>query len=713
MRRALLFVVSSFALAGLAEGTLTGCGGGGGAAVGGSGGGGPEETCMTVGCPSGYRCDRETLKCEPDEGDCDPECVAGSHCVRKECFPDYTISFIDPPTNASVNVRLVVEVRPAPDADDPKPVPASEIKITALFNAIPIPEKDIPELVPVEGQDNRWQLNFDLSGIKTNLGDGLPLRVEASLPAKPGVPPAIRTVNIDNKPPELNFESPGSLKFRRDALVHFRGTVSDAHDQGTRLMAYLTGKNQVPPPVDQWFEGTPDPTDRQYWVFDIDQRSPLTNLEGLEGTLDVHLYASDLYGNFARKVYPNAINVTREAWFGDMATPITAGPAMLPDGRLAFLVYGGGASGSSRIGLFDEDGNKTTVNVGNLSTAHALSVGRDGGLYLVEGLAVVHASIDGTKLADPPTLRCRTPSGTSSKAVLAEVGEDEVAFVTLTDGTMALISSACTDSTPPVRTQDIDIQNATPVVTLDPGGNPVIFVGGQTLAGQQQKRTMNLFALEGGAFVPLNGIAPQLYGTLRESELALDGYTLLAWPRYTSMGASLAFDGGFDQSPLERVYTFAGITIDNARMPPSPIVTESLVVFPTPKGIQALPRTGPWSRAVSYATGVDFRATPVVGDGDVIYAITYGGVVHAMAYSEVNGPELVELWTTQLGMPGSETFSAPLTLTCGGVLVAGSEQGKIYTVITDSRGMDPDAPWPKYQHDLRNTGNNTVNTSCD
>jgi hypothetical protein len=31
--------------------------------------------------------------------------------------------------------------------------------------------------------------------------------------------------------------------------------------------------------------------------------------------------------------------------------------------------------------------------------------------------------------------------------------------------------------------------------------------------------------------------------------------------------------------------------------------------------------------------------------------------------------------------------------------------GKLYAFVVDSAGLDPDAPWPKYQHDARNTGN--------
>ena len=35
----------------------------------------------------------------------------------------------------------------------------------------------------------------------------------------------------------------------------------------------------------------------------------------------------------------------------------------------------------------------------------------------------------------------------------------------------------------------------------------------------------------------------------------------------------------------------------------------------------------------------------------------------------------------------------------------GSMNGRMYAFITDSQGIDTTAPWPKYQHDPRNTGN--------
>jgi hypothetical protein len=59
------------------------------------------------------------------------------------------------------------------------------------------------------------------------------------------------------------------------------------------------------------------------------------------------------------------------------------------------------------------------------------------------------------------------------------------------------------------------------------------------------------------------------------------------------------------------------------------------------------------------------------------------------------------------------TVSASLTLDCNrrvpasqsGILYIATESGWLVSYIVDSKGLDPTAPWPKYQRDARNTGN--------
>ncbi|HEY0093426.1 MAG TPA: hypothetical protein VGB96_03845, partial [Archangium sp.] len=78
---------------------------------------------------------------------------------------------------------------------------------------------------------------------------------------------------------------------------------------------------------------------------------------------------------------------------------------------------------------------------------------------------------------------------------------------------------------------------------------------------------------------------------------------------------------------------------------------------------------------------------------------------------------LVEVaWRFESGAP----IEASMNLDCArgpdggvtpgmpGVLYAVTRSGNVHALIVDSPGLDPDAPWPKYQHDARNTGNPTT-----
>jgi outer membrane protein assembly factor BamB len=102
------------------------------------------------------------------------------------------------------------------------------------------------------------------------------------------------------------------------------------------------------------------------------------------------------------------------------------------------------------------------------------------------------------------------------------------------------------------------------------------------------------------------------------------------------------------------------------------------------------------------------RATPVVGVNGNVYTVTTNGTVRVWS-----ADTLSPRWTLS---PGLGTVDASPTLDCprdaSGALVSGSHGvlyvpvvGMLYAFVVDSRGLDTSAPWPKYQHDSRNTGN--------
>jgi len=101
------------------------------------------------------------------------------------------------------------------------------------------------------------------------------------------------------------------------------------------------------------------------------------------------------------------------------------------------------------------------------------------------------------------------------------------------------------------------------------------------------------------------------------------------------------------------------------------------------------------------------RSVPLRGSDQVTYSLTTDGFIEAR-----NGAFPV-VWSARLSETGG--FQGSPTIGCvvengspNGIVYAGSDIGSLTAVVADSRGLDPTAPWPKYQHDIRNTGNPTT-----
>ncbi|WP_225413456.1 dickkopf-related protein [Stigmatella hybrida] len=121
--------------------------------------------------------------------------------------------------------------------------------------------------------------------------------------------------------------------------------------------------------------------------------------------------------------------------------------------------------------------------------------------------------------------------------------------------------------------------------------------------------------------------------------------------------------------------------------------------------------TGTPSVVISSGAGI-LRGAPVVGRGGNLYTVNTDGEVRAWT------PSLATpLWGTKIEPGAGEGTNISPTLDCLrdpasgqavatnlGVLYVTAET-KVHAFIVDSPGLDPDAPWPKYQHDARNTGN--------
>ncbi len=103
------------------------------------------------------------------------------------------------------------------------------------------------------------------------------------------------------------------------------------------------------------------------------------------------------------------------------------------------------------------------------------------------------------------------------------------------------------------------------------------------------------------------------------------------------------------------------------------------------------------------------QAAPLLGEGGWVYAAGTDGTLVARRDSDFDA----NVWS----VGGLGAIEASLNIDCSrnatgqkrtgapGVLYVANTAGKLYALIVDSRGIDTTAPWPKYQHDPRNTGN--------
>lgn len=118
------------------------------------------------------------------------------------------------------------------------------------------------------------------------------------------------------------------------------------------------------------------------------------------------------------------------------------------------------------------------------------------------------------------------------------------------------------------------------------------------------------------------------------------------------------------------------------------------------------------------ATDGIVRGAPALGQDGSVYATSGTGMLEVRALSDLS----LAWKATQFGAVPTDTLgdaSSSVALDCArpdaggapipgrpGTLYAGSATtNKLYAFVVDSKGLDANAPWPKFQHDERNSGN--------
>src|SRR5262249_7916584 len=154
------------------------------------------------------------------------------------------------------------------------------------------------------------------------------------------------------------------------------------------------------------------------------------------------------------------------------------------------------------------------------------------------------------------------------------------------------------------------------------------------------------FRVGDDGFHALNTFAPAGFDSLRDVPFAIDHNTIYAAPRFRNQFEAFQYTDTWDSAPGERSFPPADGTNDKIGPPIGPA---RAVLFPTDKGIRALPRFGPWSQTASLAPDQLFKAPVLAGEGDILYAISYSGVLYAFKYKETPAPVLEVLYSLPIG----------------------------------------------------------------
>jgi hypothetical protein len=115
------------------------------------------------------------------------------------------------------------------------------------------------------------------------------------------------------------------------------------------------------------------------------------------------------------------------------------------------------------------------------------------------------------------------------------------------------------------------------------------------------------------------------------------------------------------------------------------------------------------------SSSIPGATTPVLGAGGFVYAVSNEGDVVA-----VDQFSMAVRWRRTLGLANAGQVVASATLDCNrtkptsgtGVYYFVTTGGWLVAYVVDSPGLDTNAPWPKYQHDARNTGNLHASKAC-
>ncbi|SEU24957.1 PQQ-binding-like beta-propeller repeat protein [Stigmatella erecta] len=529
-------------------------------------------------------------------------------------------------------------------------------------------------------------------------------------------------VQAEQKEPTAGYES----AFRRDEIVTV--TVSSNDDTVTQAQLIVVG---IGP------EGTPGRTEAPVTV-DMQRRTScpggqpvcgekavdlsVPEMSGFRGAMVFRAKGQDRAGNEGQSA-ELPLRVTRWKWAFEADGRIEGTPALGNQG----LIYFGTNSGNRTGKAYGVDGagtRKWVVPSGDVKGSPAVGELRGNEEYVYVAARSASNSLlyalrnDGTE-----KFKCTYAGGVDIPSAIAvgrvggsgATGEVETAVIIYNSSPQARIVRIRPDAT--------GLECIDTATTSIPRGiaGAVVLKGGSVFYGTSES-ALTSYDISTESNTPRPGW-PQSF------PVAVPALAIVSETVYVGVGTDSApSQGSFSKisvngGSVEPLYpTSGGSRVFNFSIGGSETAYFGAETSSS-KDLRSLQLgTGTPSAVVSSGVGI-LRGAPVIGRGGNLYTVNTDGEVRAWMPSSAT--PLTPLWGTKIESGAGDGTNISPTLDClrdpSGQAVVNARVGvlyvtaetKIHAFIVDSPGLDPDAPWPKYQHDARNTGNPaTLITRC-
>lgn len=643
---------------------------------------------------------------EPDGGVCITPCADAEECMDGLCVPRYSaLNLTAPATGTTVKPGTMVEVK--------------AVLVLAQDRTANPPEQLDGELTKAGGATEPFTLTK--SGEEYAATVPLPNEGSYSIVAKLGdaLTSEAVTVNVDGTEPTLHldvqmppnrpavgattYEDPDSsyaVAFRRDESVPVKVWSEDADVAGetVQLSAKTSGG------AAKTIELTTDTGCPSAAKFCTTAQVKLWELEmpAFHDTVTFTLTGQDAVGNEAEQKQ-EARKVTRFKWAYQVDTaPVKASPAVASDGTIVVGSTNGGTGGN--LVAVNPDGTKRwdDSTLGALDASPSIGEVTNGKALLYLGLNAsdganfealeldTHSSkkvcgpYPGTSLASPGIFK--DPSAAGAEAAAIHINDaDTGSLIGLRPGAGQNLSDC-------IQTGMLHNVNKGSAVSLD--GTDAYFLSSSSLASELHSLTFtssHSWATRAG--FPISGTNILAHGlALTGAEIVGGGDPVFA----VALTGGTPWTGPAGSQAWNPVVSADGFIFvgDDANKLWRAKIRDSMAVTNTS------------------ASG-NIHGAPLLGEGGLLYVGTSAGTLEARNSADLSsvwswsGTAAMKLGTIESSpnidctrnASGAKVSGAP------GVLYFGSNNGKLYAIIVDSRGIDTTAPWPKYQHDPRNTGN--------